>query len=306
MGQSGGGAKVCTVLAMESAKGLVHKAVALSGNASRAMDQEASRKIGEYIVKEAGLTAATVDKLQEMPWEEYYAIANKAAAKFAAENPGMGRGFAPVEDGVIIPKGGYFQPDGHAKNIPVIFNCNFAERSVSRDSQELEDIDKEGAIKVIAETYPENAEAIYAEYEKAFPGFKPVEYLDFLNWNMRPGVIASATAKYNQGGAPVYNSWFGYEPNLFNGRLRAFHCDDICFWFKNTDLMYTHTGGGPEPRALSDKMSAALLSFMRTGDPNCDAIPTWPVWTPEDGSVLIWNNTIEVRNDPDRAVRELL
>ena len=36
MGQSGGGAKVCTVLAMESAKGLVNKAVALSGSATRA------------------------------------------------------------------------------------------------------------------------------------------------------------------------------------------------------------------------------------------------------------------------------
>lgn len=305
MGQSGGGAKVCTVLAMESAKGMVHKAVALSGNANRAMSQDVSRKIGEYILAEAGLKPSEVDKLQEMPWEQYYDIANRASARFSAENPGVGRGFAPVEDGIIIPKGGYFQPDGHAKNIPVIFSCTFAERSISRDSEELENIDRAGAIEYIARTH-DNAEAIYAEFEKAFPDKKPIECIDILDWNMRPGVIASATAKYEQDGAPVWNSWFGYEPDLFNGRVRGFHCTDICFWFRNTDLMYTHTGGGAKPRALSDKMSSALLSFMRTGDPNCSSLPQWPAWTPVDGSVMILDNTCEVRNDPDRAMRSLL
>ena len=32
--------------------------------------------------------------------------------------------------------------------------------------------------------------------------------------------------------------------------------------------MLTHTGGGARPRALSDKMSDALLAFMRTGNPD--------------------------------------
>lgn len=41
--------------------------------------------------------------------------------------------------------------------------------------------------------------------------------------------------------------------SLFNNRMRAFHCLDICFWYANTDLMLTHTGGGKRPRALSEK-----------------------------------------------------
>lgn len=306
MGQSGGGSKVCTVLAMESAKGMVHKAVALSGHSTRAMNQETSRSIGEYILKEAGLKPSEVDKLQQMPWEEYYAIANRASQKFTREHPEIGRGgFSPVEDGINIPVGGYFTPNGHSANIPMIFCSTFAERSMSRDSAELEAIDEAGAIALLQSTYPENAAAIVAECKKAFPEMKPIEWVDMVSWLNRKGVLTSANAKYEQG-APVYNAWFGYKPNLFDGRMRAFHCSDISYWFRNTDIMYTHTGGGPEPRALSDKMSSALLSFMRTGDPNTKALPTWPKYNPETGSVMILDTTCEVKDMPDRAILELL
>jgi len=306
MGQSGGGAKVCTVLASETSKGLVHKVVALSGNAASGLNQDYSRLIGEQILKEAGLQPSQVDKLQEMPWKEYYALANKAAAKCVAEHPEIGRfTFAPVEDGIILPKGGYFQKGGHSENVPVIFSSTFAEASLSRDNAQLEAIDRNGAIEYLKSSYGDNAAAIIDECEKAFPDLKPIDWVDMVGWNVRPGVISSMTAKYSQGGAPVYNCWFGYQANLFNGRLRAFHCSDICYWFKNTDLMYTHTGGGPEPRAISDKMSSALLAFMRTGNPACDELPAWPAWTPEEGAVMILDTECEVRNNPDRAIREL-
>ena len=49
MGQSGGGSKVCTVASMPAAKGLIHKAVALSGSTVGAQNRKDTRKIGEYI-----------------------------------------------------------------------------------------------------------------------------------------------------------------------------------------------------------------------------------------------------------------
>lgn len=101
-------------------------------------------------------------------------------------------------------------------------------------------------------------------------------------------------------------AWFDYEPDLFDGRMRAFHCADICYWFKNTDLMVTHTGGGKEPRVLSDKMSTALLNFMRTGNPNNELLPEWPEYTPEEGAVMILSNDCRVLNDPDREARKTL
>ena len=49
MGQSGGGAKVCVLTAMPSAKGLFHKAVVLSGASVRAGDKEYAEKLGSYV-----------------------------------------------------------------------------------------------------------------------------------------------------------------------------------------------------------------------------------------------------------------
>ena len=42
MGQSGGGSKVCTLMGMPPAKGLFHKAVALSGSSRRGQEKKAS------------------------------------------------------------------------------------------------------------------------------------------------------------------------------------------------------------------------------------------------------------------------
>lgn len=297
MGQSGGGSKVCAVLNIEEAKGLVHKAVALSGNSTSAMNQDLSRKVGEYILKEAGIKPGEISKLQEMPWEEYYALANRASQQAAKDNGGQRMGFSPVADDIVLPKNGYFQMSGYSKDVPVIFCTTFAESSIARDNAALEAMDKAEALKMWASRYGDKAEAVFDAYAEAFPELNPCDIVCMGN-SPRTNVIRSADAKYAQG-APVYLAWFGYKANLFNGRIRAFHCSDISYWFKNTDVMYTHTGGGPEPRALSKKMSESLLSFMRTGDPNNSEIPAWNAYTPEEHATMIFNKTTELRNDPD-------
>jgi len=83
-------------------------------------------------------------------------------------------------------------------------------------------------------------------------------------------------------------------------------CLDISFWFLNTDLMLTHTGGGVRPRALSYRMADALLNFARIGNPNCISLPMWPRYTEQNGETMILNDNCEVKNDPDRAARSTL
>ena len=150
----------------------------------------------------------------------------------------------------------------------------------------------------------EKAPEVYDAYAKAFPTAKPIELMIMISSN-RSGVVRTANAKSNQK-APVYVAWFGWEPPMYNGRMRAFHCIDICFWFYNTDLMLTHTGGGKRPRMLSEKMSDALLRFMKTGNPNGSGLPKWPAYHPEKGEVMVLNDESKVKNDPDREARKAL
>ncbi len=314
MGQSGGGAKVCVLTAMPKAKGLIHKAVPLSGSSTQALDQSYSQKLGSYILKDAGLKASEIDKLQEMPWKEYILLANKARRTLAEEGEGAGffrGGFAPVADGNNIPKGKFYSNDNSvSSDVPMLICSTFHEWGMSRTLPEMEEISEEKAIEMLKERagfrggLGDKAPEVYDAYKKIFPDAKPIEIMTLIASN-RKSVVETATAKSNEK-APVYVAWFGWEPPMFNNRMRAFHCLDICFWFANTDVMLTHTGGGARPRKLSEKMSDSLLNFMKSGDPNTDGLPQWPVFSVEKGETMVLNDNCEVQNDPDREGRNLL
>ena len=143
MGQSGGGAKVCALTAMPSATGLFHKAVVLSGASLKMGDREYAEKLGAYVLKEAGLTAADISKLQEMPWKDYYAFATKAQQKLAAETAGTGgglrRGFNPFVDGKDLPQHPYFPSAAPtAAKVPMMICSTFQEQSASWADSALE------------------------------------------------------------------------------------------------------------------------------------------------------------------------
>ena len=152
--------------------------------------------------------------------------------------------------------------------------------------------------------FGERARDVVASYAKAFPNAKPVEIWSLASSN-RQSVVALADVKSQQP-APVYVNWFTWQPPLFDNRMRAFHCVDICFWFYNTDLMLTHTGGGLRPKALSTRMAGALLQFMKTGNPNGGGLPPWPKYTPAKGETMILDDKCEVKSDPDREARKAL
>jgi len=316
MGQSGGGAKVCDLTAMPSAKGLFHKAVVLSGATVRAGDKALAEKLGAYVLAEAGFTAADVDKLQQMPWKTYYEIATRAqrklAAEMAASGPtGLRAGFGPSVDGTILPQHPYVpDPAPTAASVPMIICSTVNEQAPAWTDASLMNVtfaqvaDKLRERAGFGAGLGERAKDAVDAYAKAFPDKKPVEIWSLVSSN-RQSVVTLADAKSKQP-APVYVSWFAWQPPLFDGRIGAFHCVDICFWFHNTDLMYTHTGGGARPRKLAEKMSASLVQFMKTGDPNAPGLNRWPKYTSAKGETLVLDDVCDVRNDPDREARRAL
>jgi para-nitrobenzyl esterase len=312
MGQSGGGAKVCALTAMPAARGLFHKAVVLSGASLKMGEKAHAEKLGAAVLAEAGLAPAEIEKLQQMPWMDFYALATKAAQKVNEQaGPGMRRGFNPVVDGVVLPQHPYVPgPAPTAASVPMMICSTLNEQSPSWNDAKLEAITLDEVaekVKVRAGFGPgfgEKAKDVVAAYAKAFPDRMPVEIWSLVSSN-RQNVVALADAKSKQP-APVYVAWFGWQPPLFDRRMRAFHCLDICFWLDNTDLMLTHTGGGARPRRLSGKMARTLLAFMRTGDPNGGGLPAWPRYTTARGETMVLDDLSAVRDDPDREARRAL
>jgi para-nitrobenzyl esterase len=315
MGQSGGGAKVTALTAMPAAKGLFHKAVVLSGAALQMGDREYSEKLGAYVLKEAGLEPSQIDALQAMDWQEYYAVATRATRRLQEEGggpaAGLRGGFSPVVDGSVLPQHPYYpDPAPTAAEVPMMICSTFHEISPGAFDAARQSITLEGVIEQVKERagfragYGDDARKVVEAYARAFPGRKPVEIWALVS-STRQRTVALADAKSKQS-APVYVSWFGWQPPLFDGRMGAFHCIDICFWFSNTDLMLTHTGGGARPRALAEKMSGALVAFLRSGDPNGGGLPSWPRYTPEKGETMVLDDVSGVQDDPDREARKAL
>ena len=111
-GQSGGGAKVSTLMGMPSAQGLFHRAIVQSGSFALSSTPEKSQRLGELMLLQLGLTASNVDRLQLMPYAELRR-ASEAVLRMANPPPaggvidvrrvGSGLGFGPVTDGKVLP-----------------------------------------------------------------------------------------------------------------------------------------------------------------------------------------------------------
>src|SRR3984885_12436806 len=92
-GQSGGGWKVSTLLGMPGARGLYHRAAVQSGSLVSHVPQQAAAQVAEGFIQKLGLTRATIDQIQPLPWTQL----------LAAQTAIGGHAFAPVPDGAHIP-----------------------------------------------------------------------------------------------------------------------------------------------------------------------------------------------------------
>lgn len=309
MGQSGGGSKVTTLMNMPTAKGLFHKAVVLSGGSLEGQNPEYAKLLGKKIMEEAGIADNNITKLQEMPWREYIDISNKAVEKLTNEakrlNVSRG-GFAPVGNGTDLNAGKYYTESNNlSTDVPLMICSTFHEFSPSRTDAELEKINIDGVKEKLKARFADKAGMVVDAYAKNFPNAKPVEIWAMALSN-RKNAVALADAKVSNSKAPVYTAWFGWQPPLFDGRMRSFHCNDICFWFYNTDLMLTHTGGGKRPRFLAQKMASSLINFMKTSNPNTAGMPNWKPYTTALGETMVLDDKPMLANDPDREARKSL
>ena len=318
-GQSGGGGKTTTLLAMPGARGLVHRAVVQSGSDPRAMPMEASLKLTAAVLAELGLSRSQVDQLHTMPYERLRGAASAGLRKIAL--PGQGswirrwmpfpdrNGWGPVVDGRVLPDHPWdpVAPAVSAQVPMLIGNC-LNEHVHSIGHPELESTTEAELERQVSEAYgADKAGAIIAAYRKLYPQSTALDVLSFLHAaGYRHRTTTQAERKMALGAAPAWTYYFTWITPVLDGRPRAFHCAELPFMYYNTDRAAAMTGGGDDARALSAKMADAWAAFARNGDPNHAGLPRWPVYNEETGPVMVFDDECEVKNDPDREARRLL
>ena len=101
-GQSGGGRKVATLMAMPGAKGLFHRAIIESGAVLRLTTPDDAIRSTELLLAELGLKAGQTRELQAVPIERLLAANAVVAGKITSREPGMTPN-SPTVDGKAIP-----------------------------------------------------------------------------------------------------------------------------------------------------------------------------------------------------------
>jgi para-nitrobenzyl esterase len=295
-GQSGGGAKVSTLLAMPMAKGLFHRAIFQSG-AGRGAPKDGAVRAAQTLMSKANVK--TVEELQRLPLDKLFAAAQTV--------PGAGGG--PVVDGSTLPSSP-FDPAAPEASATVPVLCGTVETEVTffpgTQLEPIDDATLHNNVKMALRGASDSkVDEVIDLYRNGRPGRSNTDlWLIFSSDNgMRQPVVTQAERKAQQGKAPVYMYYFNWNSPVRQGKLRCFHTLEIPFAFYNHDEAKPMTGFGDDRYALADKLSTAWATFARTGNPNNKLLPAWTPFTNAERATMILGNDCKLVNDPNKEER---
>ncbi len=303
-GQSGGGGKVSSLMAMPAAHGLFHRAIVESGADVRGVSREAANRTAEMYLGRLGLSPHRLEELHRLPFERLIAV--------TAPEAGPRLALAPVVDGRSLPTNP-FDPVAPALSARVPLLIGTVETEVTFfPGQMLDPMDAaelHARLKrIVAHASDADVDRLIDAYRAGRPHASNTDlYLIIASdATFRAGVLTEAERKAAQGGAPVYQYYFTWRSPVRGGKLRSFHTVEIPFVFDNVDAAQSMTGTGHDRYLLASRMSGAWTAFARSGDPNHPLLPHWAPFDDKRRATMIFNDECRLVDDPHGAEQRLL
>lgn len=301
-GESGGGAKVSTLMAMPSAKGLFHKAIVESGSQLRASSPEKADAIARKVLAQLQIAPDHLDDLQKIPMAQLIAALHSMGESSLA--------LGPVLDGHSLPRHP-FDPDAPATtaDVSMLIGTNRDEsRLLASDPAlfSLSESDMRTKMKASLQLADNSKiDALIALYRKNRRDATPSDiYFAIVTDNgFWRSAITQAERKAAQHAASVYMYRFDWETPVLDGKVKASHAIELPFVFDSVDKAALLVGTGTDLQPLADKMSAAWAAFARTGNPNHAGLPHWPAYETSTRATMIFNNECRLVNDPGKDER---
>lgn len=305
VGQSGGGAKIATLMAMPAARGLFQRAWTMSGQQVTAAGPRAATQRAQIAMQAVG--AADADALRTMPMEALLA-ATRARDPSRVENSSLYVG--PVLDGRSLPMHPFW-PEAPAQSagIPmVIGNTHDETRAfLGNDPANFALTWETLPAKLEKEQYVDLLPSVViAEYRRLYPHYTPSEVFFAATTAGRSwrGAVEELEARARQG-APTWAYQLDWGSPLDGGKFGAFHTLDIPLVFDTTDRPGSRTGDSDEATRVAATMSEALIAFARHGDPNHAALPRWQSYSLARRETMLFDATPRQADDPRGGERRL-
>lgn len=282
-GQSGGGAKIATLMAMPAAKGLFHKAITMSGQQVTVSGPQNAAKRTKAFLEKLG---AGVDPANA-PLEQLIAA-------LSATDPILGGSvyMGPVLDMRNLTRHPFW-PDAAPQSleIPMLLGNTVAETRAfyAPDSKQLAGLSFDNLAARIAPEMRIDAhpEWVVSEFRTRYPEVEPLDLFHRIVTAARSwrGQVEEAEARAKAG----RNNTFVYQLDFENAK----HADDIGLSFG------TVASSTPAQSRMSETMMDAFIRFARTGNPG------WEAYDLRSRKTMVFDTQSRVVGDPRKWEREL-
>lgn len=308
-GQSGGGAKIATLMAMPAARGLFHRAWTMSGQQVTAAGPRAADGRARIFLDAVGAKPGDAAALLRLPTA---ALVQGLRARDPSRVEDTALYFGPVMDGEALPRHPFW-PDAppQSADIPMVVGN-------TRDETRAFLGNDPGNFALNWDALPEKLRRqqfvdldpaiVIAEYRRLYPDYTPSDVFFAATTAGRSwrGAVEELQVRAAQG----RNTWayqLDWYPRDVEGgeRKRAFHTLDIALVFDNAGQPGSPTGTSADAQRMAGAMSEALLAFARSGDPRTGATAGWGAYSPENRETMVFGQVIRQENDPRGAERRL-
>lgn len=269
-GQSGGGGKVCALLACPAARGLFHKAIVMSTSGGlRIMEPQEAARSTYGLTRQFGLSKASAEALQAVPMERLI---------------GATGDFRPVVDGRTFTRHP-FDPDISplSAGIPLLAgNCANETRlfmygaDIGNFSLPMPEVRRR--LTRFLQIDDAQTGRILAQYQLLDPSASPSDLLGAVttDYIYIRNTRRVATLRASASGAPVYSYLFTRRTPVAGGILQCPHMSEVAFVFGDPLAAWMVGGAAPDLMPLTRIMIATWSAFAHTGDPNNQTLPPWP------------------------------
>ncbi|UTF59463.1 carboxylesterase/lipase family protein [Gilvimarinus sp. DA14] len=306
-GQSGGGAKIATMMAMPAAQGLFHRAWTMSGQqvtaaGPRAATQRAQRFLDT--LKPGASRKTQLSALLKAPIDE---VLEATKAKDFSRIEDKSLHFCPVMDSGVLPRHPFW-PDAPAQSaaIPmVIGNTRDETRAFLAKDENFNLKWEDLPDKIRRQQYVDiEPRAVIDFYRQQYPNYTPTQVFFAATTAGRSwrGAVEELEARAAQGN----NTWayqLDWGSPLDGGKYGAFHTLDIPLVFNNIHQPGSRTGDSESAQKMARTMSDALLAFAKTGSPNGEGEPEWKPYGLDKRQTMVFDVPSHLENDPRGAER---
>lgn len=303
VGQSGGGGKVLTLMAMPEAQGLFKRAWCMSGGISARTQDEAVAQTAA-LVEQLGVTGNAPEALRALSYSE---LAQAAAAAGFTDGPIVDGDYIPEQP--VDPESGELSSVG--ADIPLIVSTVFSEMTgplpqllfANPAATSIADLYGGDIDAACQEVFGDHLDEVKEAFEAAYPE-KAGDWVSmyYVNTARNNDLVLAKAHQTDR----VWQAVFAYELPVFGGMMSWHTGGDIPFIFRNVNrASYLVAGDEENARAFQEVTSTALVNYATNGDPSSDSLP-WDPFTEQQGETMIFDTESEVRGFHDQEFLKLV